>query len=109
MAALQPSLECSCEVWNTSKCPAKALEFIQLRACKYILGCSVTPCDDLVGADLGLRTLRKRRVFRELKGCCEVMSMEDQKLAFKFYYRYSNDRELDMLTIETFSYEYSCY
>ena len=40
MAVLRPSLEYGREVWNANKCQAKALESIQLRACKYILGCS---------------------------------------------------------------------
>ena len=53
MAVLQPSLEYGCEVWNTIKCQAKALESIQLCACKYILGCSITTCDEPVLADLG--------------------------------------------------------
>ena len=48
MAVLRPSLEYGCEVWNANKCQAKALESIQLRACKYILGCSVTTCDEPV-------------------------------------------------------------
>ena len=36
MAVLGPSLEYDCEVWNASKFQAKALESIQLHACKYI-------------------------------------------------------------------------
>ena len=32
MAALRPSLEYGCEVWNTNKCQAKAFESIQFRA-----------------------------------------------------------------------------
>ena len=31
MAVLRPSLEYGCEVWNTNKCQAKALESIQFR------------------------------------------------------------------------------
>ena len=31
MAALRPTLEYGCEVWNTNKCQAKVLESIQLR------------------------------------------------------------------------------
>ena len=67
MAVLRPSLGYGCEVWNTKKCQAKALESIQLRASKYILGCSVTTCDEPVCADLGLKTLRYRRDFRKLR------------------------------------------
>ena len=61
MVVLRPSLEYGCEVWNTNKCQAQALESIQLRACKYILGCSRTTCDEPVQADLGLETLKCRR------------------------------------------------
>ena len=67
MAVLRPTLEYGCELWNTNKCQAKALESIQLRACKYILGCSVTTCDEPVRADLGLKTLRYRRDFCKLR------------------------------------------
>ena len=55
MAVLRPSLEYDCEVWNTNKCQAKALEYIQLCACKYVLGCSVTTFDESVRSDLGLK------------------------------------------------------
>ena len=37
MAVLRPSWEYHCEVWNTNECQAKALESIQLRACKYAI------------------------------------------------------------------------
>ena len=56
MAVLQPSLEYGYEVWTTNKCQAKVLEFVQQRACKYILGCSVTTCYVPVHAVLGLET-----------------------------------------------------
>ena len=61
MAMLRPSLEYGCEVWSTNKCQDKALESIQLCACKYILGCSVTTCNEPVCADLGLESLKCRR------------------------------------------------
>ena len=51
MAVLRPSLEYGCEVWNTNKCQDKALESIQLHACKYILGCFITTCDEPVLSD----------------------------------------------------------
>ena len=83
MAVLRPSLEYGCEVWNANKCQAKALESIQLRACKYILGCSVTTCDEPVLADLGLETLKYRRDFRKLKWYYKVKRMTDERLPFK--------------------------
>ena len=61
MAVLRPSLEYGFEVWNANKCQAKASESIQLCARKYILGCSVTTCDEPVHADLGLETLKYMR------------------------------------------------
>ena len=52
---------------GTNKCQAKALESIQLRSAKFILGCSITTCDEPVRADLGLEALKCRRDFRKLK------------------------------------------
>ena len=72
-----------CEVWNTNKCRTKALESIQLRACKYILGCSITTCDEPVLADLGLETLKYRRDFRKLKWHYKIKHMNDERLPFK--------------------------
>ena len=63
MSILRPSLEYACEVWKVNKCQGKALESIQLQACKYILGCSLTTCDEPVCADLELGTLKSRRNF----------------------------------------------
>ena len=61
MAVLRRSLEYGSEVWNANKCQANALESIQLRACKYILGCSITTCDEPVLADFGLEMLKYER------------------------------------------------
>ena len=47
MAVLGPSLEYGCEV----------------QACKYILECSVTTCDEVVCVDLPIETLKYRRDF----------------------------------------------
>ena len=67
MAVLRPSLEYGCKVWNINKCYAKALEFIQLPACKYTLRCSATTCGEPVHADLAFKILRYRRDFCKLK------------------------------------------
>ena len=83
MAVLRPSLEYGCEVWNTTKCQDKALESIQLRACKYILGCSITTCDEPVRADLGLETLKCRRDFRKLKWFRKIKHMDSSRLPGK--------------------------
>ena len=65
MAMLQSSLEYGCEVWSATKCQAKATECTELHACTctYILGCSVTTCEEPVHADVGLETLKYRRDF----------------------------------------------
>ena len=91
MAVLRPSLEYGCEVWNTNKCQAKALESIQLRACKYILGCSVTTCDEPVRADLGLESLKCRRDFRKLRWYRKIMCMNNKRLPIKLL---SNEWEI---------------
>ena len=46
-------------VWLFSLLMYKALGSIQLCTGKYILGCSITTCDEPVHADLGLETLKK--------------------------------------------------
>ena len=74
-----------CEVWSTNKSRAKALESIQLRACKYILGCSVTTCVEPVRADLGLETLKYRRDFLKLKCYRKVKHMNNEILLFNLF------------------------
>ena len=77
---LQHSLEYGCEVWNINKCQDKALESIQLHAGKYILGCSITNCDESVFADLGLETFKSRRDFCKLKWYHKINQMNNQRL-----------------------------
>ena len=83
MAVVRFSLEYGCKVWNTNNCQDEGLEYIQLRACKYILGCSITTCDDTVLDDLGLEVLKYRRDFRKLKCHYKVKHMNDERLPFK--------------------------
>ena len=83
MAVLRRSLEYGCEVWNTNKCQAKALESIQLCACKYILGCSVTTCDEPVRLNQGLESLKYRRDFRKLKWYRKIMCLNEERLPLK--------------------------
>ena len=66
MAVLRSSLEYGCEVSKANKCHAKALESIQLCACMYVSGCSIS-CDEPMLAYLGLEMLKYRRDFRKLK------------------------------------------
>ena len=80
MAKMLCSLEYSCEVWNINKCQAKALEFIHLHVCEYILGCSMTNCDKPVHADLGLETLKCRKDLRKLKRYRKILCMNDCRL-----------------------------
>ena len=67
------------------KCQGKGLESIQLHACRYILCCSVTTCDEPVCADSGLETLNCRRAFCRLKTkqYCKIMCMNDKRLPVK--------------------------
>ena len=83
MSILRPSLEYASEVWNVNKCQNKALESIQLRACKYILGCSLTTCDEPVRGDLGLEALKSRRDFRRLKWYYKVLQQPEVRLPFR--------------------------
>ena len=53
MAVFQHGLEYDREVWNTYKCQAKALKPIQSDACKHVLGCSLTICDECACKHLG--------------------------------------------------------
>ena len=70
-------------MWNTNKCQAKALESIQLRSCKYILGCSTTTCDEPVLADLGLEMLKYGRDSSKPKWNYKTKHMNDERLPFK--------------------------
>ena len=70
-------------MWSINKCQAKAIEFIQLCPCKYILGCSVTICNEPVHADLGLDNLKCRRDFRTLNWYQKIMCMNDKWLPGK--------------------------
>ena len=81
MTVLRPTLEYDCEVWNTNKCQAKVLESIQLGACKYSLGYSITTCDDPVLADLGLEMLKYRRDFSKLKWHHKIKHMNYEMAA----------------------------
>ena len=83
MAVLRPTLEYRCQVWNTNKYQAKALESILLYSCKYNLGCSVATYNEPVRTDLGLETLKYRRDFHKLKWYCKVTRMSDERLPFK--------------------------
>ena len=56
---------------------------IQLRACKYILGCCVIISDEPVFEDLGLHALKHRRDFRRLKWYHKVMHMNSNWLPIK--------------------------
>ena len=51
----------------------------------YILGCSVTTCDEPVREDFGLETLKYRRDLYELKWYRKVKHMNDDKLSFKLF------------------------
>ena len=80
---LRPSLECGCEVWCTNKYQDKALKPIQLRTCKYILGWSVTTCNEPVRTNLALESLECRRDFCRLNWYQKIMCMNEKRLPCK--------------------------
>ena len=65
----------------------KALEFMQLCACKYMLECSVMTCDELVLADLGkfgyIYSKYSRDFRRLIMWYCKMKQMNGESLSFK--------------------------
>ena len=72
---------------HTNKCQAKALEFVHLCDCKYILGCSVITCHEPMRANLSLKTLKNRRYFRK------AMSKKDERLHIPFTCKYLTNEQ----------------
>ena len=74
------------KLWNmvvkcgTQVCQANALNSIHVYAFKYILGCSISTCDEPILADLGLETLKYRRDFHKLKWHYKIKCLNDEKL-----------------------------
>ena len=83
MAVLRSGLEYGCEEWKANKSQTKALESIQYCACKYIVGCSITTCDEPVHADLSLETLKSRKDFLKLQWDRKVKHMNVDRLPFR--------------------------
>ena len=78
IAVLRLILEYDCDMSNINKCPTKALESVELRACKYVWSSSVTTCDEPVCVDLGLKTLR----FSQIKVVvCTSILYDDNSVA----------------------------
>ena len=44
------------------------LQSMQSCGCKFILGCSVTTCDEPLGANFDLKILRNKRDFSKING-----------------------------------------
>ena len=56
------SSEYGCEVWNTNKCQAKALESVQLNSDECILCCSGAICNEPVCAGIfGFRNFKSKQ------------------------------------------------
>ena len=51
---------------------SKVLECIQLCAGKYILGCSMTTCDEPVHADLDFKTWKVEEIFANWNGIVKL-------------------------------------
>ena len=65
--ALRPLLEYGAEVLVPTREHARALESVQLKAARMILGCPSRASSDVVRADLGVQLLSSRRDIAKLK------------------------------------------
>ncbi len=67
LTALRPLLEYGAEVLVPTREHARALESVQLKAARMILGCPSRTSSDVTRADLGLQPLSSRRDIAKLK------------------------------------------
>ena len=67
LTALRPLLEYAAEVLVPTKEHARALESVQLKAARMILGCPSRASSDVTRADLGVQLLSSRRDIAKLK------------------------------------------
>ena len=67
LTALRPCLEFASEVLVPSRVHCRALESVQLRAARLILGCPTLTAEEAVRGDLHLSLLSSRRDIAKLK------------------------------------------
>ncbi len=68
VSVLRPISDYGSEVWACNKRQTASLESIQLGAAKKMLGCSSKKCSEAERGDMGLESLKGRRVDANLSG-----------------------------------------
>ena len=86
-SALRPVLEYACEVLEPSASQVKALESVQLKAARCILGCPTLSPSEAVRNDLGLSLLSSRRHLVKLKWQYRVRALPSDRLERVVYDR----------------------
>ena len=86
-SALRPVLEYACEVVEPSASQVKALESVQLKAARCILGCPTLSPSQAVRNDLGLSLLSSRRHLAKLKWQYRVRALPADRLERVVYDR----------------------
>ena len=77
----RPALEYGSEVWWPHDKMPELFERLQLKICKWILGCAVTTPTAIVLGDLGVPTMRSRFVRARLGFAGTVQCMERERIA----------------------------
>ena len=87
LTALRPCLEYASEVLVPSSVHCRALESVQLKAARLILGCPTLTASEAVRGDLHLSLLSSRRDVAKLKWQHRLQSLADSRLEKVLYLR----------------------
>ena len=85
LTALRPCLEFASEVLVPSRVHCRALESVQLKAARLILGCPTLTASEAVRGDLHLSLLSSRRDIAKLKWQHRLQSFADSRLEKVLY------------------------
>jgi hypothetical protein len=77
----RPALEYGSEVWWPQDKQGELFERLQLKVCKWMLGCAVTTPSGIVLGDLGVPTMRSRFVRARLGFAGAVQCMTEERIA----------------------------
>jgi len=77
----RPALEYGSEVWWPQDKQAELFERLQLKVCKWMLGCAATTPTDIVLGDLGVPSMRSRFVRARLGFAGAVQCMTEGRIA----------------------------
>ena len=77
----RPALEYGSEVWWPQDKQGELFERLQLKVCKWMLGCAVTTPSGIVLGDLGVPTMRSRFVRARLGFAGAVQCMTEDRIA----------------------------